>query len=256
MRFTAGARLAKMAPVSAVQDNGRMGLVVSDLHLFARRSAGLERMRELGLRLQRASLLVLNGDIFDFRWSMLPNHAASVERAVDWIETLLEERPERQVYYVLGNHDCLDEFVVELNSLAERCSGFRCSPRSLQIGDAVFLHGDCANAWMDAAALDRYRAAWRQDRQRHGVVTTAYEWSDRLGITQLAHRCQFPRRRTLARLAHHLDQTRPRWRDTVRRCYFGHTHEPFGDVMHEGITFHNTGSALVGMRFNPLSFSL
>ncbi|MCP5528330.1 MAG: metallophosphoesterase [Verrucomicrobiales bacterium] len=236
-------------------DNGRMGLVVSDLHLFARRSAGFGRMQELRPRLKRASVLVLNGDTFDFRWSTLPDHPASVERAVEWMETLLADLPACVVHCVLGNHDCLDEFVAELDPLVTRRSNFRWHAGSVQIGDAVFLHGDCANAWMDATVLDRYRASWRCDRQRHGAATTAYEWLDRLGITRLAHRWQFPLRRTLARVAHHLDHTRPRWRDTVRRCYFGHTHEPIPEATHEGITYHNTGSAISGMAFNPLTFA-
>lgn len=245
-----------MTVSSACPGNRPTGVVVSDLHLFARRSAGVERMRGLGSRLERASLLVLNGDTFDFRWSTLPDHGTSVARALDWIEALLAERPDREVHCVLGNHDCLDAFVVQLDPLAARRPNFHWHPDSVQIGEAVFLHGDCASGWMDAAALDRYRASWRQDRQRHGMATTAYEWLDRLGITRRAHRWQFPRRRTLARLVYHLDRTRPQWRGTVRRCYFGHTHEPFSDVTHEGITFHNTGSAIVGMAFNPLVFGL
>lgn len=234
---------------------GGAGLVVSDLHLFARRSAGVERMRQLQPRLLRTCCLVLNGDIFDFRWSTIPGHPATVRQAVGWLETLLAALPKCTIHYVLGNHDCLTEFVAELAGLTGACPRFRWHRHSVRLGNAIFLHGDCANGWMDAAALQRYRTPWSRDRQRHGLATKAYQISDRLGFTRTAHRVQFPRRRTLARVMHHLDQTQADWRNTVRECYFGHTHEPFNDVAGEGITFHNTGSAIVGMGFNPTSFT-
>jgi UDP-2,3-diacylglucosamine hydrolase len=232
------------------------GLVVSDLHLFARRSVGKECLRRLQPRLLRTRCLVLNGDIFDFRWSTISGHTASVERAVDWLETQLATLPDCEIHYVLGNHDCLGEFVARLDGLTDACARFHWHRQALQLGHALFLHGDCANAWMDAASLERYRETWSRDRQRHGLATRAYEVSDRLGFTRLAHRLHFPRRRTIARLEHYLDRTRTGWRETVRQCYFGHTHEPFNDVSCAGVTFHNTGSAITGMGFNPMSFEI
>ena len=53
-----------------------------------------------------------------------------------------------------------------------------------------------------------------------------------------------------------LDDAMPGWRHTTRDCYFGHTHLPFTGYEHEGIVFHNTGSAIRGMSFRPLFFRL
>jgi hypothetical protein len=55
----------------------RRGLVVSDLHLFARRSRGMTCFESLRGELESVDVLVLNGDIFDFRWSVLPDHQAT-----------------------------------------------------------------------------------------------------------------------------------------------------------------------------------
>lgn len=232
------------------------GLVISDLHLFARRSVGAECMRRLEPRLCRIRCLVLNGDIFDFRWSTIPGHEATVKAAVRWLEDLLTALPHCQVHHVLGNHDCLNPFVARLAEVAERCPRFHWHHQSLQLGSAIFLHGDCANAWMDPAALERRRVSWSRDRQRHGLATRAYQLSDRFGFTRLAHQLQFPRQRTIARLEHYLDHARPGWRNTVRQCYFGHTHEAFNGASSGEVTFHNTGSAIAGMSFNPTHFEI
>ena len=55
---------------------------------------------------------------------------------------------------------------------------------------------------------------------------------------------------------HYLDHASPRWRTNSRDCYFGHTHQPFSNHQHGDIRFHNTGSAIRGMGFNPLAFSV
>jgi UDP-2,3-diacylglucosamine hydrolase len=236
--------------------NPLRGLVVSDLHLFARRSDGLERMVALTPRLRETDHLVLNGDIFDFRWSTLSEHAHTVRDAVGWLRKLSESLPNCQIHYVLGNHDCLVEFVPEVERIAAGHANFTWHEYSLRLSDALFLHGDCTHAMMDAAALRNYRNLWSRDGRRHGPATTAYEIADRLGMTRLVHKVHFPRVRTLRRLTHHLDHAQPDWRDSIRQCYFGHTHEPFSDVLHDNIRFHNTGCAIRGMQFNPIAFTV
>ena len=232
------------------------GLVVSDLHLFARRSAGLEHMVALTPRLSESDLLVLNGDIFDFRWSTRSGHSESIREARHWLRGLIESAGRCQVHYVLGNHDCLVEFVPELERLANECPTFNWHQYTVQFGDALFLHGDCTTRRMDFDALQKYRDYWSRDEQRHGPATVVYQMADRLGMTRLVHHLNFPRKRTLRRLTHHLDLTMKNWRESIRHCYFGHTHEPFSHVDHEGIRFHNTGCAIKGMRFGPAVFEV
>jgi UDP-2,3-diacylglucosamine hydrolase len=86
-------------------------------------------------------------------------------------------------------------------------------------------------------------------------MTKAYVAVDRLGATRFAHQHFFPRKTTVERAMHYLDSACPDWRAVTRHCYFGHTHQPFSNFRHAGINFHNTGSAIRGMGFNPLTFS-
>jgi len=232
------------------------GLVLSDLHLFATRSDGSALFDSLQPQLTRIQVLVLNGDTFDFRWSQFPDHEATIQAALRWLNDLLGRLPQCDVHFVLGNHDCLSAFTQRLLSLAETHPRFRWHDKWLQLGDSLFLHGDCAQQQMDARGLERYRAGWREDQQRGTLASQIYTCADRLGLTSLAHRWRFPRRRTLERIAYYLDRAYPDWRRETRHCYFGHTHLPFSGTIHQRICFHNTGSAIRGMTFNPRAFEL
>jgi len=232
------------------------GLVVSDLHLFARRSVGRELMRELLPDLKTARVLVLNGDIVDFRWSTCAHHEETLQRSLDWLGELIATLPGCEIHYVLGNHDCLAGFKPALSKLAHAHHRFHWHEYHLQLGDALFLHGDCTHWRMGKHDLQSYRDGWSRSRRRGKTATSAYRVFDRLGVTRLVHRWHFTLDRTLDRLTHHLDDAHVGWREQVRHCYFGHTHEPFDHFERGGVAFHNTGSAIRGLKFNPLPLSL
>jgi UDP-2,3-diacylglucosamine pyrophosphatase LpxH len=118
--------------------NTPSGLVVSDLHLFAHRSDGLERMAALQPRLAQTDLLVLNGDIFDFRWSTLPEHAHTVRDAVRWLRQLADSISNCRIHYVLGNHDCLAEFLPEVERIAAGHANFFWHEYSFPLSDSLF----------------------------------------------------------------------------------------------------------------------
>jgi UDP-2,3-diacylglucosamine pyrophosphatase LpxH len=230
------------------------GIVVSDLHLFAQRSRAMDCIKAIRPRLVTADILVLNGDIFDFRWSALPNVHATATAAIAWLRHLLESFPQCRIHYVIGNHDCLRLFRERLAALESDHARLQCHEHGVRLGNALFLHGDCTHRKMDPARLRRYRHCWDNDRQHGRLRTKAYLAVDCLGITRLTHAGWFPRSRTVKRIAHYLDHACPDWRQDLRDCYFGHTHLPFSDHEHEGVNFHNTGSAIRGMGFNPKNF--
>ena len=234
------------------------GLVVSDLHLFARRSPGAELLAALAGQLAGADLLVLNGDTFDFRWIAPRDREKAFTTAVEELSALLHRHPQCEVHFILGNHDCLLGFQQALATLAANAPRFHWHAWQLRLGSALFLHGDCAEASMDALELQSRRARWERGQRRGLLASMAYGVADGLGLTRRAHECFFPRHQTVQRLAHYLDRACPDWRREVRDCYFGHTHLPFSNHRHEGIAFHNTGSAMSipGMGFNPLSFEI
>lgn len=234
----------------------KRGLVLSDLHGFARRSEGSALFASMRDGLRSVDILVLNGDIFDFRWSCLRDLETTQAAALDWLRDVSNDFPECEIHYVMGNHDCLATFQDGLATMAASQPRFQWHEYSLRLGSAVFLHGDCAHATMGAAALDRYRDIWRRDRQRGPLRAAAYACADRLGFTRLAHQWHFRRHQTVQRIGYYLDDAIPGWRHTTRDCYFGHTHLPFTGHEHEGVLFHNTGSAIRGMSFRPLSFEI
>lgn len=84
----------------------KSGLVLSDLHLFSPRSEGFERMAALWDEVTRAEMLVLNGDIFDFRWTCLPDEAATLTAALDWLHKLFDDFEGSAIHYVLGIDHC------------------------------------------------------------------------------------------------------------------------------------------------------
>lgn len=232
------------------------GLVVSDLHLFARRSNGFVRMESLRSKLSALDCIILNGDIFDFCWSTLPL-AATETAALDWLHALLSDFPRCEFHYVMGNHDSVDSFHGKLIELSGRNARFHCHEDYLCLGASLFLHGDCASREMDTEGLHNFRKPWREHRRHWGKLAwTFYRISDAIRLTNAVHRWNFAPQKTVQRLCHYLDHAYPDWRLQIRDCYFGHTHLAFTGYEYEGMRFHNPGSAIKGMEFQPLFIEL
>ncbi|MFA6244267.1 MAG: metallophosphoesterase, partial [Candidatus Hydrogenedentales bacterium] len=83
----------------------RVGYVVSDLHLFSRRSDYSVHERHIFQAAAKADVFVLNGDTFDFRWTTLPSIDLTVVAAIRWLRALTERFPNCYFHFILGNHD-------------------------------------------------------------------------------------------------------------------------------------------------------
>lgn len=232
----------------------KRGLVVSDLHLFSPRSEGSRLMAERIEEVSNADVLVLNGDVFDFRWSELPNQSATISAAIDWLNMLLDNFHGESVHYVLGNHDCLSAFTLQLDEIVQNHSKFSYHEHRLILNRSLFFHGDCANRNMDENMYKQYRRAWNIHRQRGKVGKTLYQIADFTGLSRRFHEQHFPQDATVERVAHYLDHILPAWREEIDDVFIGHTHRPFTSHTHEGVKFHNTGSGIRSMGFLPLSF--
>ena len=230
------------------------GIVVSDLHLFSRRSQGLQALEHLYSLLAGVDILVFNGDIFDFRWSRLATNSDTVREAASWLTAVMRLNPHCRVEFVLGNHDCHEHFVEELSELEERWPAFSWHDHSFSIGENIFLHGDCANRRMSRRGLDRYRKKWSRRKKKGRTMAAGYEMLDRTGIIPAFHQVYFPPERAVRRIWHHLNDAAPEVLEGVRNVFFGHTHLPFANFPYRGINFHNTGSALKGCELNFLKF--
>jgi UDP-2,3-diacylglucosamine hydrolase len=108
---------------------------------------------------------------------------------------------------------------------------------------------------MDGDSHRRFRKTWSRDQQRGPIGRTLYDVADNLGLSRKVHDLWFPQRTTVRRVVHHLDLIMPGWKEETDHCYFGHTHLPFTCHNHEGVMFHNTGSAIRDMAFQPLAFT-
>lgn len=228
----------------------KRGIVVSDLHLLSSRSEGQDRFGILSERLREVDTLVLNGDIFDFRWAIRP-HAESIPLAMDWLAGLRSEYPELEIHFIPGNHDCLPEFTTRVEALR----AISLHPRRLILGRNLFLHGDAATYRMNDRGFLKFRSPWENDRPRSRWKARFYDFYDAVKLTALTHQIWFRGDAAVRRIAWHLEETAPGWRDEIDHCYFGHTHLPIRDVRNGGVLFHNTGSGIRGMEFSPLEFS-
>lgn len=234
----------------------KRGLVISDLHLFSPRSIGSQLIEDRMLEVTQADVLVLNGDIFDFRWSDLPNQSETISAAICWLEYLLENFQGDSIHYVLGNHDCLTAFTCRLDELAHKHAKFSSHEHRLVLNRNLFLHGDCANRNMNEEELKTYRKSWSSHQQRGRIGKTLYKLADASGLSRRFHDHHFPQQTTVSRITHHLDHVMPSWREEIDHCYFGHTHRPFPEHIQDGVHFHNTGSGIKNMGFLPQAFSL
>lgn len=228
----------------------RKGIVISDLHLLSWRSVGEERFEEVSKQLEGVDTLVLNGDIFDFRWALQP-HSKSIPWTLDWLSQLTSKFSHLDIHFIPGNHDCLPDFVAGINDI----EGIQIKPHHLVLGRNLFLHGDAATYRMDRKGFHRFRAGWEDDKPNHKVKARFYDVADLLKLSELSHHLWFAGDIAVQRVAWHLDKVRPGWVEQIDDCFFGHTHMPFQDVSKHGLRFHNTGSAIRGMKFLPLEFT-
>lgn len=232
----------------------QQGLVVSDLHLFSRRSWGSLALYDLYTRLPGVDVLVLNGDIFDLRWSQLSTNRDTVREAKSWLEGIMRFHPHCRVEYVLGNHDCHPHFVDALADLEDRWGAFSWHEHSVSLGKNFFLHGDCANRRMSQEGFDRYRRRWSRRRKKGRTMAAGYGMLDKTGIIPAFHQVYFPPEKSVKRIWHHLSKVVPQDLSGIGNVYFGHTHLPFANFPYRGVRFHNTGSAVRGCELNFLPF--
>jgi UDP-2,3-diacylglucosamine hydrolase len=235
-------------------DSLAKGLVLSDLHLFGKYSSGWQYLETLRADFDRLERLVLNGDTFDFQWGTPQDTVNNMQAAIQWLAQTLRDFPRCRIDYVLGNHDSQDAFRAHLQALAQHEPRFRVHERCLELGSALFLHGDCANWRMTQAQFEWLRRRSRRESEFSRPARTALIVFGKLGFIPIIHKLCFPRARAVANIAQYLDGARPGWRNRIRDCYFGHTHLPFCDYSYQDIAFHNSGSGFSELGFQPLYF--
>lgn len=223
--------------------------VVSDLHLFCRRSRAPRHLDAMHTAIGDSDLCVLNGDIFDFRWTTLDTIEDTVREAIHWLEGVLGRHPHTQFHFVLGNHDNVKLFLEAIEPFAGHTPNFFLHPHHLRLGNALFLHGDVANRQMTGSGLVRYRAGWHDGTKKGRLVNRSYDAAFALRIHKLVHWLAFPPRLVAKRLLYYMEDVGHGPDAGVEAVFFGHTHLVLSGYEHGGVRFYNCGAPMPGLTF-------
>lgn len=230
------------------------GVFLSDLHLFSRRSVAPQLWLPWERRLPMLDLLVLGGDIFDFRWSQSSTKEDALLAAKAWLEKLLTTENRPHVHYLLGNHDCLLDWRQMLAELQAQHPGFDWSDDTWRLGSRVFLHGDVLDAGLSHAALAKYRQGFEEERNPHPLAHHLYDAAVFTRLHRYVPSLIHGRNRVCRKLITYLDSCQLGKSTGIEQVYFGHTHLPILGHAWEGLRFYNAGSGVRHLRFEPHVF--
>ncbi len=232
---------------------GRQGIFVSDLHVFSGRSVGESLGNGLQANHRRANLLVLGGDIFDFKWSSM-TAAGTLLAAEKWLQSLLQQW-DGEVVFLAGNHDCAPNFLQVLQEVASRNARFTWHDHQVQMGDSLFLHGDVLDAGQHVSQLASYRDKFHPFSHQSKISRQAYSALVAMRIHRMAPKLRHRPTLTGLKLHRLLPQLveRP---EEVRQVFYGHTHVGVGGLEVNGVSFSNPGAAIRHIEFKPIEFTL
>jgi UDP-2,3-diacylglucosamine hydrolase len=228
----------------------KSGYVISDLHLFTHRTVIDDHLDNLHQAAAEADFFVLNGDVFDFRWTTLGSIEKTTHAAIDELETFAQKYPQCRFFYIMGNHDAFEPFARHLDELAERRDNFFWHPSHLRIGNQLFLHGDLA---LDDDFPDPFQRELLPAAKKKG---RSAQMGYRMIVAARVHRfiCWFHSPQWCARrILRSLREHHPNLAEGLSDVYFGHIHNPFSNFRYDGVTFHNTGSTVRHLRCRMLA---
>ncbi len=241
------------ASPSSLTRLARKGIFVSDLHVFSGRSKGESLPGELQGRYPESNLLVLGGDIFDFKWSSLGERGTMLG-AEKWLLALLDQW-RGEVVFLAGNHDCLPKFLALLSQISHRCERFSWHRHHLHLGDALFLHGDVLDAGHDLSRLDSYRDRFHPKSNQSTFSRRAYGAIVAMRIHRMAPKLRHRELQTCQKLLGLLPQL-VKTPSKIRRVFFGHTHVAVAGRELQGVKFYNPGAAIHHIAFEPIQFEV
>lgn len=217
------------------------GSVISDLHLFTHRSDAEDFADEIRQAFAESDFFVLNGDIFDFRWSTFPTVEATLDAAEEWIHSLAAVNPNCQVHYVMGNHDSPARFATHLEMLAEKIHNFNWHASHVRIGSHLFLHGDLPISPRETEPFRRVLGHVEKHKGR--LMNLIYLALISTRVHRIVDRFHSPVR-CAQRIHHALIKDQSGLADGLTDIYFGHVHYIMRDFEYKGLRFHNTGSTV------------
>jgi UDP-2,3-diacylglucosamine hydrolase len=232
------------------------GVFISDLHLFSQRSVGQGHWESIAPRLFEAECVVLGGDIFDFRWSRLGSFEHSLSAAHSWLERAVDANPNARWIYVMGNHDCQPEFGNRLEQMALRHHRFRWHPSHWRLGDHLFLHGDLLEGRGSPQEWSRFRRRFHEVTPRGALGNALYRVAVGTRMHDWPARLRHRPERMCRSIVNRVGNWHPTLLDGLRHVVFGHTHVPLSKWRHGSLDFHNAGSGIRHLEFNPIWFEI
>jgi UDP-2,3-diacylglucosamine pyrophosphatase LpxH len=234
---------------------------LSDLHLFANRSVAEAVKPSIDRAARESHTLILGGDIFDFRWNRWHDQAKTIAASIQWLEDLLAVNPDCQIKYLLGNHDALEAFTLELDAMSRSYANLEWHPHLLRWNGNVFLHGDVIDARVPFT--DDFHELLDERRKRKDQMAPPAKFRHRLydvAVTTRVHRLVAnvanPKTRVLSKISDYLEWAGHGISSGVRDVYFGHTHCPMESEPYSGLRFHNPGATIKGMNFRIIEIPL
>ena len=225
---------------------------VSDLHLFANRSNGHRYLEEIaagrvagrGVRPRRRHLrFPLGRHSHPAEPSIGPSH---------WLVELTAACPRCHFHLVLGNHDYHQALIDRLAELDKRVSNLSWHRYYVRLGSSVFLHGDVADKEMDARMLAEAREEWLDARRRGPFLSMLYDVVVLTRLHKPFPHLVYAKRIVVRRILKYLESIGQGPGDGVRDVYFGHTHRKLSNYRYRGLTFHNGGAPIKGVKFRIL----
>ncbi len=237
-------------PPPSQQEQSRRLRLVSDLHLFSRRSRADDYLPAIRAAAAEADLFVLAGDTFDFKWAHQPCAESFADQARDWLTDLVAAQPACQFHFILGNHDHHSALITRLTQLALELPNFAWHEWYFRHRDAIFLHGDAANGFTTTERLSKFRTRCDRHKRRPGrVKNRIYDIVVATHIHTCSSGLMFPARRVAKLITRYLENIGQGAEAGTREVYFGHTHRPLDGFEYAGMRFHNAGAPIKGTRF-------
>ncbi len=225
------------------------GHVISDLHMFARWSSVDAYMGDIRDAASDGDFFVFNGDIFDFRWSVLSSAQETVSSAIRWFEDLCSEFYGCHFFYVLGNHDCHVAFLEPLAALAGRTPNFHWHGSHFKIGSLLFLHGDLI--FRKGHGTPFKREVFKTENPRPAIVGAGYHLAIGLGAHSVLKRV-FAKEKCARSLLKAMEIEGREALEGIKDVYLGHTHAAFSGFEYGGIRLHNSGAAVHDLHCNMM----
>jgi len=231
------------------------GTTFSDLHLLAQRQPDNHWEEWMQLWRNDYDLCILNGDVFDFRWSKEKDRIQSLRQADHWLRQLITPKQRATFVVLQGNHDSCPHYQMILKKLASEFEHFHWQEHWWVLGDKIFLHGDAPDLSGDIDALQQYRAHHlglslkTPNPFRHWL----YKNVTRIGLTGSVTR-MLPWKQQCERTDIFLKNQLGKRFDTITDVYLGHTHVHYTDYEFAGRRYHNCGAPFRGAKFHPSAF--